>query len=298
MTAAAPLAGTNRRAGLPPSAGLGLRREHIDDVLAGAATLGFVEIHAENYMSEGGPTLALLDRLASMYPISLHGVALSLGGEAPLDKAHLARLRRIIDRIAPASFSEHLAWSSHDGIYFNDLLPIAYDAQSLERVVAHVDAAQTALGMTLLLENPSTYVGFAGSSWDEVDFIAEVARRTGCGLLLDINNVLVSSVNHGWDPRQYLQRFPMARVGEIHLAGHLVTVDELGRRLLIDTHGEAIAPDVWTLFAEVIARTGPLPTLIERDNDVPAFAIVAAEVARAAAVLSAVRVEPAREFAR
>jgi uncharacterized protein len=272
--------------GLPPSAGLGLHREHLDEVLAGAGRLGFIEIHAENFMSEGGPNLTLLDRLASQYPISLHGVALSLGGEAGLDPAHLKRLRRIIDRIAPASFSEHLAWASHDGIYFNDLLPIAYDTATLTRVAEHVDAAQSALGMRLLLENPSTYVTYKASSWDEVDFLAEIARRTGCGLLLDINNVLVSSVNHGWNPQDYLQRFPLGHVGEIHLAGHAETIDADGAPLLIDSHGEAVAAPVWSLYADVIARAGPLPTLIERDNDIPDFAVIAAEVARAAAILS------------
>lgn len=272
--------------GLPPSAGLGLHREHLDEVLAGAGRLGFIEIHAENFMSEGGPTLALLDRLASQYPISLHGVALSLGGEGRLDLTHLKRLRRIIDRIAPASFSEHLAWASHDGIYFNDLLPIAYDAPTLGRVADHVDEAQSALGMRLLLENPSTYVSHAANDWDEIDFLAEIARRTGCGLLLDVNNAVVSSVNHGWDPQAYLQRFPLALVGEIHLAGHSETRDDAGQRLLIDSHGEAIAAPVWTQYADVIARAGPLPTLIERDNDIPAFAVVAAEVAQAADILA------------
>ncbi|WP_017668196.1 DUF692 domain-containing protein [Sandarakinorhabdus sp. AAP62] len=272
--------------GLPPSAGLGLHREHLDEVLGRAGRLGFIEIHAENFMSEGGPTLALLDQLASQYPISLHGVALSLGGEEPLDPAHLQRLRRIIDRTRPASFSEHLAWASHDGIYFNDLLPIAYDATTLSRVADHVDEAQSALGMRLLLENPSTYVSHAASDWDEIDFLAEIARRTGCGLLLDINNAVVSSVNHGWDPQAYLQRFPLALVGEIHLAGHSETRDDAGQRLLIDSHGEAIAEPVWLHYADVIARAGPLPTLIERDNDIPAFAVVAAEVAQAAAILA------------
>jgi uncharacterized protein len=272
--------------GLPPSAGLGLHREHLDQVLAGAGRLGFIEIHAENFMSEGGPNLALLDRLARQYPISLHGVALSLGGEAGLDQAHLKRLRRIIDRIAPASFSEHLAWANHDGVYFNDLLPIAYDTATLARVAEHIDAAQAALGMRLLLENPSTYVSYVSSTWDEVDFLTEIARRTGCGLLLDINNAVVSSVNHGWNPQDYLQRFPLGLVGEIHLAGHAEATDEAGAPLLIDSHGEAIAEPVWSLYADVIARAGPLPTLIERDNDIPAFAVIAAEVARAAAILS------------
>ncbi|OYU14126.1 MAG: hypothetical protein CFE37_12580 [Alphaproteobacteria bacterium PA4] len=272
--------------GLPLSAGLGLHREHLDEVLAGAGQVSFLEIHAENFMSAGGPTLTLLDRLAALYPISLHGVALSLGGEEPLDAGHLHRLRRIIDRIAPASFSEHLAWSSHDGVYLNDLLPLAYDQASLLRVVEHVDQAQSALGMRLLLENPATYVSHRQSTWDEVDFLAEIARRSGCGLLLDINNVLVSSVNHGRDPRDYLQRFPLTLVGEIHLAGHEQDRDDEGQLLLVDTHGDAIAEPVWRLFAETIARSGPLPTLIERDNDIPSFAEMAAELTRAISILS------------
>lgn len=273
--------------GLPRSAGLGLRREHLDDVLSGAARIGFVEIHAENYMSDGGPALDLLDALKALYPISLHGVALSLGGEDPLDLDHLRRLRRLVDRIAPASFSEHLAWSIHDGIYFNDLLPVAYNAAALDRVCDRIDQTQQALGMRLLLENPASYLLQDADAWPEVDFLAEVADRTDCGLLLDLNNVLVSATNQGWDPADYLAAFPVERVGEVHLAGHEDAVDGAGAPVLIDTHGSAVAEGVWGLFETLLPRTGPLPTLIERDNEVPPFEVLLAEVRRADAHLQA-----------
>lgn len=276
-----------RLTGLPRSAGLGLRRQHVDNVLGGAARIGFVEIHAENYMSDGGPTLDLLDALKARYPISLHGVALSLGGEDPLDQDHLRRLRRLVDRIAPASFSEHLAWSSHDGIYFNDLLPVTYNAATLNRVSDRIARTQDALGMQLLLENPASYMPQEADAWPEVEFLAEVARRTDCGLLLDLNNVCVSAANQGWDPAAYLTAFPAERVGEIHLAGHEEAVDGDGAPVLIDTHGAAIADGVWSLLETVLRRTGPLPTLIERDNAVPPFEVLLAEVRRADALLQA-----------
>lgn len=258
-------------------------------MLAGDAGIGFIEIHAENYMSAGGPTLALLEDLAGLYPISLHGVALSLGGMERPDPDHLARLRRLIDRLAPASFSEHLAWSSHQGIYFNDLLPVGYDSDSLERLCAHIDEVQDKLGMPLLLENPSTYLDPRIGDLDEVAFLDAIAQRTGCGLLLDINNVVVSCANHGWDPRDYLERFPLRRVAEIHLAGHEEVLDAAGDALLLDSHGQAVSDAVWSLYAEVIEVGGARPTLIERDNNVPAFSEVVAEVARADAILRAVR---------
>lgn len=275
--------------GLPKAAGLGLRREHIREVLAGDGAIGFVEIHAENYMSAGGPTLELLDDLARLYPISLHGVALSLGGMERPDSDHLNRLRTLIDRVSPAAFSEHLAWSSHDGVYFNDLLPVGYNSGTLERICSHIDEVQDRLGTRLLLENPSTYLNPQIGDLDEVSFLDEISERTGCGLLLDINNVFVSTANHGWDPGDYLKRFPLHKVGEIHLAGHEKIVGAAGEDFLLDSHGDAVSEAVWSLYADVIAAGGPKPTLIERDNHVPDFSVIAKEVERAAAVLSAVR---------
>ncbi|CAL8970492.1 hypothetical protein RHODGE_RHODGE_03625 [Rhodoplanes serenus] len=272
---------------LPADAGVGFKPQHLDDLLAGDAPIGFVEIHAENYMGAGGPPHAMLRMLRERFALSIHGVGLSIGASRPLDRDHLARLRTLCDRHPPQSFSEHLAWSSHGDVYYNDLLPAPYTAATLARVCEHVDAVQTALGREMLLENPSTYVLFETSTIPETEFLSEVARRTGCGLLLDVNNVFVSALNHGTDPRAYLAAFPLARVKEIHLGGHAETTDDTGAPLLIDAHGTPVADPVWTLYAETIARTGPLPTLIEWDNDVPAWPVLAAEAARARAVLRA-----------
>jgi uncharacterized protein (UPF0276 family) len=203
---------------------------------------------------------------------------------------HLARLRRLCDWLEPASFSEHLAWSSHDGAFLNDLLPLPYTNATLTRVADHIDEVQAALGRPMLLENPSTYLAFAESRWDEVDFLAEIARRTGCGLLLDINNVFVSCTNQGRDPRAYIGRFPLDRVGEIHLGGHDEQRDDHGAPLLIDSHGAPVIDPVWTLYAETIAQGGARPTLIEWDTDVPDWPVLEAEAARAAAILTAARV--------
>ncbi|GHA16902.1 UPF0276 protein [Devosia pacifica] len=256
---------------LPASAGVGLKPEHYREILADRPALGFFEVHAENYMGAGGPPHRYLEAIAEHYPLSLHGVGLSIGGEGPLDPTHLARLRHLIDTYRPASFSEHLAWSSHGSEYLNDLLPLPYTAESLDRICGHVDTVQSALGVPMLLENPSTYVLFEDSTIDEIEFLAAIAERTGCGLLLDVNNVMVSSVNHGWDPVAYIDRFPVDRVGELHLAGYDETQDSAGARLLIDAHGSAVRPDVFRLFEHTLARTGPRPTLVEWDNDIPDF---------------------------
>ena len=272
---------------LPACAGLGLKHQHGAGLLEMPAAIGFLEVHAENYMGAGGPPHALLGALRARYPLSIHGVGLSIGGEGPLDAAHLRRLAQLLARYAPEAFSEHLAWSSHDATYLNDLLPVAYDAPTLSRVVAHVDEVQTRLGRRMLLENPSTYVAFARSTWDEVDFIAEVARRTGCGLLLDINNVAVSAANHGRDAFAYLDAFPVRHVGEIHLAGYAEETDSLGAPLLIDAHGSPVAADVWALYRHALASIGPVATLIEWDNDVPALDVLIAEAETANAYLAA-----------
>jgi uncharacterized protein (UPF0276 family) len=237
-------------------------------------------------MGDGGRPQAQLRELAERFPISVHGVGLSIGGEGPLDITHLARLKQLCDRIQPASFSEHLAWSSHEGIWFNDLLPLPYTDQTLTRVAEHVSQTQDVLGRQMLLENPSSYLAFPQSDWSEVDFLFEICRRTGCGLLLDVNNVQVSAINLGFDPLAYLAAYPIDLVQEIHLGGHRAEVDLAGQTVLIDSHSAPVADSVWQLYAQVL-RHGPRPTLIEWDNDVPDWPTLAAEAARAARLLDA-----------
>ena len=267
--------------GLARRAGLGLKSEHWHTVLATLPDIGFFEVHAENYMVAGGPFHHYLGLIREQYPLSLHGVGLSIGGEGPLSQAHLARLAVLIERYQPQSFSEHLAWSSHGPVFLNDLLPLAYDDATLKRVCEHVDQVQTTLKRPMLLENPSTYLQFQRSTLDETDFIREVIRRTGCGLLLDVNNVYVSCINHQQDPLAYLDALPLHAVGEIHLAGFAEDSDSLGDRLLIDDHGAPIDNAVWQLYQQALQRTGPVATLIERDNDVPAFSVLHAEARQA-----------------
>lgn len=270
---------------LPAGAGVGYKTQHFKDILENHAPISWLEIHAENYMGDGGRPLAQLRHLAERFPISVHGVGLSIGGEAALDAAHLANLKKLCDWLQPASFSEHLAWSTHDGAFLNDLLPLPYTSQTLTRVVDHIDRVQQVLGRRMLLENPSTYVAFAETTWDEVDFLAEIARRSGCGLLLDVNNVFVSCVNQVRDPLDYIARFSVHLVGEIHLGGHEEDRDSADRPLLIDSHGAEVADPVWALYAQVITDAGPRPTLIEWDNDVPDWSVLTAEAARATALL-------------
>jgi uncharacterized protein len=270
---------------LPIDAGVGFKPQHFEELRSSPGELGFVEIHAENYLGEGGRPHAQLARLCESFALSIHGVGLSIGSSEPLDTHHLARLKRLCDRYRPASFSEHLAWSSHGGVFLNDLLPLPYTRETLDRVVAHIDQVQTGLGRQMLLENPATYVTFAQSTIAETDFLAEVVRRTGCGLLLDVNNAWVSAVNHRFDARGYLAGFPLEAVREIHLAGHHPDTDDSGAPLLIDAHGSPTVLEVWDLYDAVIARTGPLPTLIEWDNDVPQWPILLLEVRQARAVL-------------
>ncbi len=274
---------------LPSRAGIGFKPQHFADIVASRQPLGFFEVHAENYMGAGGPPHAQLRRLRDDYALSIHGVGLSIGAMQPLDADHLERLRVLCDRYEPESFSEHLAWSSHDSVYLNDLLPLPYTDGTLSRVVEHVDRVQTRLRRQMLLENPATYLTFAESTLAETDFLAEVARRTGCGLLLDVNNVFVAATNHNTDPAAYLARFPIEAVREIHLSGHAQTTDETGAPLLIDSHDTPVTDPVWALYADVIARTGPVPTLIEWDNDVPAWPILRAEALRAETVLAGAR---------
>jgi len=271
----------NKPSCLPARAGVGFKPEHFRDILAAEQPVGFFEVHAENYMGAGGPSHAQLSALRDRYALSIHGVGLSIGAMKPLDRDHLARLKALCDRYEPESFSEHLAWSSHGGVYFNDLLPVPYTEETLAQVAEHVEEVQMTLGREMLLENPSTYVRFAQSTIPEVEFIAAVARRTGCGLLLDVNNVFVSTRNHGNDPVAYIASFPLDRVKEIHLGGHDEQVDDAGAPLLIDAHGTPVAAPVWALYAHVIARTGPIATLIEWDNDVPEWEVLFREAKRA-----------------
>ncbi len=229
----------------------------------------------------GGPRLRRLERLRERLPLSLHGVGLSIGGEAPLDEAHLDALAALLQRFEPRWFSEHLAWSSHGGTWLNDLLPLPYDDATLQRVCEHIDRVQTRLRRRMLLENPSSYVAYERSTWDEGAFIAEVVRRTGCGALLDVNNAYVSGVNHGRDPWALIEALPAGAIGEIHLAGFAEDRDAAGDRLLIDHHGAPVDAAVWVLYQRTLERLGPRPTLIERDNEVPALPVLAAEAAHA-----------------
>ncbi|MGH8718002.1 MAG: MNIO family bufferin maturase [Burkholderiales bacterium] len=262
---------------LPIRAGVGLKSAHFREIVETEPTLGFFEVHAENYMVEGGPFHHYLTRIRGRYPLSMHGVGLSIGADAPLDRGHLDALVALLDRYEPQSFSEHLAWSTHGDVFLNDLLPLSYTATTLQRVCDHIDQVQTHLRRRMLLENPATYVEFSESTMTEAAFITDVVRRTGCGLLLDVNNVYVSSVNHHRDPRAYIQSLPLDQCGEIHLAGFAEQRDSHGDPLLIDSHGSPVAQAVWDLYAFTLAYTGPVPTLIERDNDVPALAVLVAE---------------------
>jgi len=268
-------------------AGIGLKDEHALPLLEGAAAVDFLEIHAENYFVAGGPRLRRLERLRERLPLSLHGVGLSIGGEAPLDEAHLDALAALLQRFEPRWFSEHLAWSSHGGTWLNDLLPLPYDDATLQRVCEHIDRVQTRLRRPMLLENPSSYVAYERSTWDEGAFIAEVVRRTGCGVLLDVNNAYVSGVNHGRDPWALIEALPAEAIGEIHLAGFAEDRDAAGDRLLIDHHGAPVDAAVWALYQRTLERLGPRPTLIERDNEVPALPVLAAEAAHARAAMRA-----------
>jgi uncharacterized protein (UPF0276 family) len=271
---------------LPSAPGIGFKPQHYAELASGAQGIGFIEIHAENYMGAGGPPHAMLRALRERFALSVHGVGLSIGGETPLDREHLSRLKALCDRYQPESFSEHLAWSSHGEIYLNDLLPLPYTKATLDRIVAHVDQVQDTLQREMLLENPSTYLQFEESDIPETEFLAEISRRTGCGLLLDVNNVFVQAKNHDTSAEAYLAAFPLGRVKEIHLGGHDEQTDDAGAPLLIDAHGAPVADPVWQLYANVIAAAGPLPTLIEWDNDVPDFATLADEAAAAGRILT------------
>lgn len=285
---------TLRETAIPPRAGVGLKPEHYRDILDGEPDIGWFEVHAENYMGAGGPPHRYLTAIRERYPLSLHGVGLSIGAARPLDREHLKRLKMLVDRYQPGLFSEHLAWSSHDAVFFNDLLPLPYDAESLARVADHVDEVQATLGRRMLLENPSTYVAFVESTMGEIDFLTEVARRTGCGLLLDVNNVHVSSTNQQGDAVATIDRFPMDLVGEIHLAGYAPARDDDGAPLLIDAHDRPIDPAVLSLYDRALSRAGAVPTLVEWDNDVPEWPVLFAEARRVESVLAGHREKEVR----
>jgi uncharacterized protein (UPF0276 family) len=274
---------------LPRQAGVGFKPEHFTEISASRQPIGFFEVHAENYMGDGGPPHAHLKYIRENYALSLHGVGLSIGSMQDLDNDHLLRLKGLCARYEPESFSEHLAWSSHNTVFLNDLLPLPYTPQTLARIVEHVDQVQSTLRRQMLLENPATYLLFAESTIAETDFLAEIARRTGCGLLLDVNNVFVSATNHKLDALAYLASFALEQVGEIHLSGHAETQDETGAPLLIDTHDKAVADPVWALYESVIARTGPIASLVEWDDNIPAWPVLRAEAEAAQSIIDRVR---------
>ena len=282
-------AGQHRLASIPARTGIGLKPEHMQTIMQTLPDIGWFEVHAENYMGAGGTPHRFLGWVSERYPLSIHGVGLSIGGAGALDKAHLKRLRALIDRYEPSLFSEHLAWSTHEGAYFNDLLPLPYTAHTLAHVAAHVEETQTALGRQILIENPSTYVAFEACEMSETEFLSELARRTGCGLLLDVNNVYVCATNHGFDAEGYLSAFPVEYVREIHLAGHFEAETDEDGRLLIDAHDSPVREAVWALYSSALMRTGPRPTLIEWDNDIPEFKALQSEAAKAERLLKAQR---------
>jgi len=292
-----PLPSTCAKDRIPARGGVGLKAEHYRTIVETLPDVGFFEVHAENYMGAGGPPHRYLSAIRERYPLSLHGVGLSMGADRPLDEDHLQRLKRLIERYRPGLFSEHLAWSSHDSSFLNDLLPVPYTAETLTRVIEHIDQVQNALRRQMLLENPSTYLAFAESTYSEIDFIAEVVRRTGCGLLLDVNNVYVASTNQEWDPIAYIEAYPLAHVQEIHIAGYTREADDKGRPLLIDTHNRPVEEIDWSLYAHAVTLIGPVPTLIEWDADVPDWPTLKREADRAEAIMLATRPEAVRHAA-
>lgn len=271
---------------LPNAPGVGYKTQHFNDILDNPGPVEWVEIHAENYMGDGGRPHAQLCALSERFAISVHGVGLSIGGETPLDKEHLCRLKTLCDRIKPASFSEHLAWSTHGAEFMNDLLPLPYTEKTLVRVAEHINQVQDHLNRKMLLENPSSYLVFEESDLSETDFLTELTHRTGCGLLLDVNNVFISSTNLRMRPQDYIDAYPTQSVGEIHVGGHDEDFDDHGAPLLIDSHGKSVVDPVWELLSYTLAQTGPKPVLVEWDNDVPDWPTLKDEAARAAVSLA------------
>jgi uncharacterized protein (UPF0276 family) len=276
-------------ASLPLEAGIGLRGPHLAEVVAMPPAVGFLEVHPENYMG-GGPGLAALERLRRDKPLSLHGVGLSLGGGGGLDEAHLSRLSLLVDRLQPALVSEHLSWSIIEGVYLNDLLPLPYTEEALDLVSEHVERTLDYLRRRILIENPSSYLRFRHSTMSEPAFLAAIVRRTGCGLLCDINNIYVSACNLHFDPFDYLAALPGEAIGEFHLAGHGAN-DIDGQTILIDDHGSVVSDPVWALYGEALRLFGPRPTLIEWDSRLPALSVLTGEAAKADAHAAQIRQE-------
>ncbi|KVG40697.1 hypothetical protein WL29_05300 [Burkholderia ubonensis] len=296
MNVSAPLLSVTPRPA-PARAGVGLRFRHHRIVLDQRPAVAWFEVHTENYM-EGGVAPQYLDAIRRDYPLSLHGVGLSLGSADGLDATHLARVRAAVRRFEPALVSEHLSWSAVGGTYLADLLPLPMTDEALAVVCRHVDQVQAALGRRILIENPSTYLRYVQSTIPEWEFLSEMVRRTGCGLLCDVNNIYVSACNHGWDPQTYLAALPAAAIAEIHLAGHSVRQLENGRTLRIDDHGSRVAAEVWSLYHDALRRFGAAPTLIEWDTDVPPLETLLQDAARADSMLEAIRHESALADAR
>ncbi len=268
---------------IPVRAGIGLRAEHYREVVATRPPVGWFEVHSENYFGDGGAPHHYLERVRRDYPLSLHGVGLSLGSADALNRTHLEKLKALIQRYEPGLVSDHLSWSSVDGKYLNDLLPLPYTGESLRHVAARVSEAQDFLGREILVENPSSYLQYRHSDVGEAEFLAELAARSGCGILLDVNNIYVSASNHGYDAETYLRAIPPARVREIHLAGHTVNRYPEGE-ILIDTHNARVCDAVWTLYRDALAHVGPVPTLIEWDTDLPALSVLLDEARKAEAI--------------
>jgi len=271
---------------IPAKAGIGLRFQHHQAVIDTQPDVPWMEVHTENYMG-GGTALRYLDAIRRDVPISLHGVGLSLGSAEGLDPAHLERIRRVAERIEPGLMSEHIAWSVVDGAYLADLLPLPMTEEALDVVCRHVDQMQSRLKRRILVENPSTYLTFRHSTIPEWEFMTAVSARTGCGILCDVNNIYVSTQNHGWDASAYLVGLPPEAIGEIHLAGHAVRQLADGRTLRIDDHASSVIPEVWALYQEALARFGPVPTLIEWDNNVPPLETLLEEARRAEGLIAA-----------
>jgi uncharacterized protein (UPF0276 family) len=269
---------------IPRAVGIGLRAPHYRDVLQRRPNIGWFEVHSENYFGDGGPPLYYLEQIRAEYPISLHGVGLSLGSTDPLNTAHLEKLRMLIKRFEPALVSEHLSWGSVGGRYLNDLIPVPYSEHVVVHMADRVAKAQDYLGRQILIENVSSYLEYDESSMPEWEFVAEVARRAGCGILLDVNNVYVNSVNHRFDARQYLDAIPTEAVQEFHLAG-FTTKSFSDGQLLIDTHNQLVADEVWDLYRFAVRRFSIVPTLIEWDTDLPALDVLLHEMDKAAGIL-------------
>lgn len=271
---------------MPVAAGIGLRAPHVRRVQRERPPIAWLETHSENLFADGGPFHAAIEDLRADYPLSLHGVGLSLGSADRLDCGHLRRLAALVDRYQPALVSEHLCWGAVDGDHSNDLLPLPFTREAIDLLVARIGQVQDALGREILVENVSTYLRFREGDCSEWEFVAEVVRRSGCGLLCDVNNILVNSVNHGFDPRTYLRALPRTAIREIHLAG-FTRKTGLPVPLLIDSHSRRVDPAVWALYADALGLFGPVPTLIEWDQDIPELEVLLDEAAHAGGMLDA-----------